>query len=293
MKRKFVHLALFLVAQPWLLWSQQSSPGVLRVQTRLVEVYASVYDSGGRHVDGITRDRFEILEDGKPQAIANFETNIEKLSCAVLLDTTGSMAAVLPRVKNAVSRLIDSLGPEDAIAIYTFDRQVMLRQEFTTDKASAKRALLRLRAEGETALFDSISQTTQEVAAQPGKKAIVVFTDGDDNASTLNSNAAVNRAKKMGIPLFTVAEGEALQVPKLKNLLKELSETTGASSYEVRKPGDVEQVFQEISHELQHLYLLSYKPPVGPGPGKWRKIDVAIKGMPDLKIRAKQGYAIE
>lgn len=273
--------------------AQQSPTGVIRVQTRLVEVYASVYDKDGHHVDGISRDRFEVLEDGKPQQIANFETNVEKLSCAVLLDTTGSMAAVLPRVKNAVSRLIDSLGAEDEIAIYTFDRQVMLRQEFTTDKASAKRALLRLRAEGETALFDSIAQTTQEVAAQPGKKAIVIFTDGDDNASTLNSSAAVNRAKKMGIPLYTVAEGEALQTSKLKNLLKELSETTGAASYEVRKPGDVEEVFQEISHELQHLYLLSYKPPSGPGAGKWRKIDIAIKGMPDFKIRAKQGYATE
>jgi Ca-activated chloride channel homolog len=285
----FFVLALFCAA----VYGQQSSPDVLRVQTRLVEVYATVYDSSGHYVDGLGRDRFHLLEDGRPQPIAIFETNIEKLSCAVVLDTTGSMATVLPRVKNAVVKLIDALGPQDAVAIYTFDRQLTLRQDFTIDKMSAKRAVLRLRAEGETALFDSISQAAQEVGAQPGKKAMIVFTDGDDNASMLNAGAAVNRAKKLGIPLYTIAEGEALQAPQLKRLLKELSEATGAMSYEVKKNGDIEQVFQDISRDLQHLYLISYRPPPGPGAGKWRKIELSVIGSRDYRIRTKQGYVIE
>jgi Ca-activated chloride channel homolog len=291
--RKGLRYMASLVLLVQLLAGQQPPTSTFRVQVRLVEVYATVYDHAGHYVDGLARDRFEVLEDGKAQPIANFEANVEKLSCALLLDTTGSMSAVLPRLKNAVTRLIDSLGPHDSVAIYTFDRQVTLRQPFTTDKASAKRAVLRLRAEGETALFDSVSQVAQEVAAQPGKKALIVFTDGDDNASVLNSKSAVNRAKNLGIPLYTIAEGEALEVSHLKKTLKDLSESTGALSYEARKPEAIDQIFQEISHDLQHLYLISYKPPLGPPPGQWRKIDLSVKGGQDYRIRAKHGYAMD
>jgi len=273
--------------------AQSSSQQVLRVRTRLVEVYATIYDSGGRYVDGLSKDDFEVLEDGKPQEVAIFETNVERLSCVVLLDTTGSMTEALPRVKNAVIKLIDSLGPRDSVAIYTFDSQVTQHQELTTDKASAKRAVLRLRAQGQTALFDSISEVAQDISAQPGKKAMVVFTNGDDNASMLNSTAAVARVQKLGIPLYTIAEGDALQTPQLKKLLKQLSENTGAMAYEARKGSDIEEIFQEISRDLQHLYLISYKPPQTTSAPGWRKIEVAVKKSGGYRIRAKQGYTAD
>jgi VWFA-related protein len=273
--------------------AQQSAGDVFRVKVRLVEVYAAVFDHSGRYVDGLTRDSFDVREDGQPQNIANFEASTVKLSCGILLDTTGSMTEVLPRVKNAVIKLIDSLGPDDAVAIYSFDRQVTLRQDFTTDKAAAKRAVLRLRAEGETALFDAIAQTSQEISLQAGKKALVIFTDGDDNSSMINAGAAINRARKLGLPLYTIAEGEALQSHKLKKTLGGLSESTGGLPFEARKSTDIEQIFQEISRDLKHLYLISYKPPPGTEPGKWRKIDVAVKGQREYRIRSKQGYSIE
>jgi Ca-activated chloride channel family protein len=270
--------------------AQQPGGEVFRVKVRLVEVYAAVYDSSGHYVDGLGRDNFEIREDGQLQPIASFEASSYKLSCAILLDTTGSMAPTLPRVKNAVIKLIDSLGPEDAIAIYSFDRQVSMRQEFTTDKAAAKRAVLRLRAEGETALFDAIAQTTQEISSQAGKKALVVFTDGEDNASMINAASAVARAKKLGLPLYTIAEGDAIQSAPLKKMLAELSQASGGLSYEARKSSDIEQIFKDISQDLQHLYLISYKPPAGPGAGVWRRIAVALKNQHEYRIRSKEGY---
>src|SRR5690242_16557272 len=91
-------ICLFLLAcLASVLIAQSSSQQVLRVRTRLVEVYATIYDNGGRYVDGLSRDDFEVREDGKPQEVAIFETNVEKLSCVVLLDTTGSMSDALPR----------------------------------------------------------------------------------------------------------------------------------------------------------------------------------------------------
>lgn len=268
----------------------QEPTATIKVQVRLVEVYASVHDQKGHFVDGLSRENFQVLEDGKPQQIAAFDSTSQSLSCAVLLDTTGSMNEALPRVKNSIVKLIDELGPEDSVAIYTFDQRLVIRQDFTTDKDAAKRAALRTRAEGATALFDALSEASQELSQRSGKKVLILFTDGDDNSSALNASAAVARAKKAGVPLYTIAEGEATRSKNLRKLLDDLSQLTGGAAYEVKKPGDIEPVFHEISEDLRHLYMISYRPPEDANDGKWRKIDLLVKGPKDYRVRAKEGY---
>jgi Ca-activated chloride channel homolog len=263
---------------------------VIRVKVPLVEVYASVYDHNGRYVEGLVRDSFRVFEDGKPQQITNFEADSGRLSCAILLDTTGSMNEALPHVKNSIIKLIDILGSEDAVAIFTFDRRLVVRQEFTTDKAAAKRAVLRTRAEGQTALFDALSEVVQEISERPGKKALVVFSDGDDNASVLNANSAVMRAKKTGIPVYAIAEGEATRSKELRRLLEDLSKRTGGASYQAKRPSEIEEVFQRIAVDLRHLYLLTYRPESVAEEGRWRKIEVGLADKKDFRIRSKEGY---
>jgi Ca-activated chloride channel homolog len=268
----------------------QESATPIKVQVRLVEVYASVHDQKGHFVDGLGRESFQVLEDGKPQQIAAFDSTSPSLSCAILRDTTGSMNEALPRVKNSIVKLIDELGPEDSVAIYTFDQRLVVRQDFTTDKSAAKRAALRTRAEGATALFDALSEAAQELSQRSGKKVLILFPDGDDNSSALNASAAVARAKKAGVPLYTIAEGEATHSKNLKKLLDDLSQQTGGAAYEAKKPGEIEQVFHEISEDLRHLYMISYKPPEGANDGRWRKIDLLLKGSKDYRVRATEGY---
>lgn len=272
--------------------SQEPVP-TIKVQVRLVEVYASVHDQKGHFVDGLTRENFQVLEDGKPQQIAAFDSTSQSLSCAILLDTTGSMNEALPRVKNSIVKLIDELALEDSVAIYTFDQRLVVRQEFTTDKNAAKRAALRTRAEGATALFDALSEAAQELSQRPGKKVLILFTDGDDNSSALNASAAASRAKKAGVPLYTIAEGEATRSKNLRKLLDDLSQGTGGAAYEVKKLGEIEQVFHEISADLRHLYMISYRPPGEAHDGKWRKIDLLLRGPKDCRVRAKEGYFAE
>jgi len=292
MNRRFgiVTCALLVIAACGRSVAQEQNFGTIKVNVHLIEVYATIFDHSGRYVDGLNRENFEVYEDGKPQHIASFETNTQGISCAILLDTTGSMAQALPRVKNSIVRFIDQLDDNDAVGIYTFDRNLVVRQEFTTDKDAAKRAVLRTRAEGETALFDALAEVSQEVAGRPGKKAIVVFTDGDDNASALSANAAINRAKKSGIPLYAIAEGEATHSANLKKVLEDLSQRTGGTTYQAKKPEDIETVFQDIAGDLRHLYMLSYQPAAASTDGKWRKIDLEVKGLKDYRMRAKQGY---
>ncbi len=268
----------------------QQIPGAIKVEVHLVEVYATVYDHRGGYVDGLARDSFQVFDDGRSEQITNFETSGQSLSCGILLDTTGSMAEALPRVKNSIVRLIDGLDPQDSVAIYTFDSRLMVRQEFTTDKQAAKRAILRTRAEGQTALFDALSEAAQEVAARAGKKALIVFTDGDDNASVLNASAAVTRAKKLGIPLYAIAEGEATRSHNLRKILDDLSERTGGTAYQVKKGSEIEEVFQKIAKDLKHLYMIAYQPPANTGDSNWHKIEVAVRGVKDYRIRAREGY---
>src|SRR5712664_217475 len=265
-------------------------PGAIKVEVHLVEVYATVHDHKGGYVDGLARDNFQVFDDGQAERITNFETSGQSLSCGILLDTTGSMAEALPRVKNSIVKLIDALDPLDSVGIYTFDSRLTVRQEFTTDKQAAKRAILRTRAEGQTALFDALSQAAQEVAGRAGKKALIVSTDGDDNASVLNATAAVTRAKKLGIPLYAIAEGEATRSHNLRKILDELSERTGGTAYQVKKASEIEEVFQKIAEDLKHLYVIAYQPPANANDAKWHKIEVAIRGVKDYRIRAREGY---
>ncbi|MBZ5678129.1 MAG: VWA domain-containing protein [Acidobacteriia bacterium] len=263
-----------------------------RTETRLVEVYATVRDHSGRYMDGLPRERFEVRDNGQAQALVAFESNASSLSCAILLDTTGSMADVLPVVKNSIIKLIDAMSDGDSVAIFGFANGLNRLQEFTTDKASAKQAVLRTRAAGATALFDAISEVAREISPRSGKKALVVFTDGQDNASLLNAERAIQRAKKAGVPVYTIAEGDALKTKDLLKELKDISEGTGAVTFEARRTKDIVDIFQDISGDLRHTYLLAYKPPPDTSQ-RWRTIQLNVVGVKDAKIRAKEGYLPE
>lgn len=287
---RFRILALALISGVAALHAQDGA--VFRSEVRLVEVYATVFDHHGRYLDGLPGSSFALRDEGEKQPIVTFESNLSNLSCAILLDTTGSMFRALPGVKNAVLHLIDEFRPEDSIAIYSFSTSLQTLQDFTTDRNALKTAVLRTRAAGETALFDSISQAAAAIAARSGKKSMIVFTDGDDNASELNANTAMARVKKLGIPIYTIAEGEAVQSAALSRGLKEISQVTGGVAYTVKKPKDVATVFQDISEDLQHGYMLTYKPPAAHGFG-WRKIQLEVSGAKDYRIRAREGYLPE
>ncbi len=261
---------------------------------RLVEVYATVFDHSGRAVDGLTKDQFEIRDDGKPQPIRVFESTTGGLSCALLLDTTGSMRDTLPALRNAARGLIDALRPNDSAGIYTFTEQITELQEMTTDKAAAKRSLMRLRAAGRTALFDAVSQLSLQLEKRPGKKAIIVLTDGGDNASVLNRQAAAQRARKAGVPVFAVAEGEALRDEGAAKLLRDLAEGTGGHMYKAKHAKDVETIFLDISRDLQNAYLLAFPAPAEADATPWHELQILVKDTAKpMRVRARTGYSPE
>jgi VWFA-related protein len=259
------------------------------VTGRLVEVYATVTDGRGRYVDNLGRSDFALLDKQSPQPITSFEPQSNEVSCVLLLDTTGSMLYALPALKNAALRLIGELRPEDSVAVYSFSDSVTELQAFTTDKTAAKRAVLSTLASGDTALYDAMARVGQDLAGRAGKKVIVLFTDGKDNASTLNNDAAIQRAKANGVPIYTIAQGEAIGHKDLLEQLAGISKATGGESFAIDKPSEIGRVFDKVSEDLTHGYLLTFQPPPSDSPA-WRPILVTINGRRGLKVRAREGY---
>jgi VWFA-related protein len=148
---------------------------------------------------------------------------------------------------------------------------------------------MRTSAAGMTRLFDSVSQVSRDLEARQGKKAMVVFTDGDDNASVLTSAGASRRAINSGVPIYIIAQGSALKDAKLMKVLEDMAANTGGIAFRLTKPEKIGEVFAEISRNLRHTYLLSWKFPEGAGTS-WHAIKIAVDGDEDARIRARQGY---
>ncbi|MGJ5818423.1 VWA domain-containing protein [Paludibaculum fermentans] len=274
-----------------LLQAQEQTP-TFRVTSRLVEVYATVFDKQDHRIGGLKEHEFDVLDGGNPQRIERFEASTEGLALTIVMDTTGSMRDSLPVVKNAISLLIDQLRDEDLVSVYGFAGSLERLQEFTRDKRAAKLAVRRTRAEGRTALFDALTRVSQELHARPGKKAVVVFTDGADNSSVLNLETAALRARKTGVPVYVVAQGEALSATKLMKSLEVISEKTGGQLFRAQKSSQMDEIFMAIAADLKFTYMLAYYAPTI-GTGEWRPIRVSVKADGRFRVRCKEGYFAE
>lgn len=260
-----------------------------RAGVSLVEIHAAVLDRRGKHVLGLSQRDFEISDSGQAVQAEFFESDTSGFSLGLLLDVTGSMEDTLPLLKRASIQLLDQLRPEDQVAVFSFSDRLTVVSEFTTDRKATTTAIRRLMASGKTALFDALARSAQKLAARKGKKALIAFTDGNDNSSVLTLGSAVKRAKREAIQLHTIGQGDALRAGKLMDTLEEIARGTGGQSFKVKKASEMEEVFGEISKDLQASYLLGYSPRPG-NAGEWRTLAVSVPGRNDVKVRCREGY---
>ena len=263
---------------------------VFRASGRLVEAYATVTDARGKYVDDLPEDQFTLMDGQQARSLVGFESHAQPVSVALLLDTTGSMSLALPALKNAALKLISELRPVDSVAVYSFNKSVTVLQPFTTDMGQAKRAVLSTEALGETALYDALARVARDLSGRAGKKVIVVFTDGDDNSSTLTTDTAILRAKATGVPLFTIAEGEALENKAYLAQLADLSKATGGEAFAIKRfHRNRRRVFEKVSEDLAHGYLLEFEPPSSED-HSWHPINIQVRLRGDKVVRAREGY---
>jgi Ca-activated chloride channel family protein len=250
LKRKWVLLCSLL---PCVLFAQ------IRINSRTVEVYVSVADSKGKPVKTLQVEDFRVFEDGREQEVRIFEPASTGITLALLIDTTASVAPDLPHVKNAVGRLLGVLRSDDSVGLFTFATSLTPLSEFTTDRKKTLGAVLQTRAAGETALFDSLAQLSRSLSKMAGKKAILLFTDGDDTSSILSFENSIDETRRVGIPIYAMIYGRALGDPSLLKRLENISKASGATSFRVRQPSDLPLAFQSVAEDLQDQYLLGYQ----------------------------------
>ena len=261
----------------------------LSVEVKLVEVYASVRNHKGKPVPGLKEDNFEVREEDHPQSIRFFESESSGLTVALLIDSTGSIAKELPIIKKAGATLLSGIKVEDTFGLFTFTNRLNVLYPFRHNSQAALDAFMKINAGGRTALYDCLAQMIRGMKDIRGRKAILVLTDGDDNASLLPKAVALTAVRKAGVPLYTLAVGRACEDKVLFKRLEQLAQNTGGLCLPVKSSNEMVKVFSQVVEDLRSLYLMGYYAN-GDRDGRYRSISVLLPRQSGLKVRAKKGY---
>ena len=188
-----------------------------RSGVELINVTATVTDTHGRFVPGLTRDDFSLLEDGRPQEITHFSAERVPVSLGIAIDTSGSMAGEKwDAARRALDRfLFDLLDPEDEVFVYRFNDRPELVHDWTTDRERVSRALARVSPRGGTALYDTVAEALP--LAQAGKhrkKALLVISDGNDTSSSVGTRELELLVRETEVMVYAIGiDGRASPPP--------------------------------------------------------------------------------
>ena len=258
-------------------------------RVQLVEVYATVTDASGEPVTGLRQDDFEVYENGAEQEISAFAAGAFPLTVALGVDRSFSMAGEPLRLaKQASESFLRALQPGDRSMVVAIGNEADVVAPLSTDRAAQARAIEALDAWSTTSLHDAIIATLNRLEPEPGRQAIVVFSDGVDRYSTATEADVLDRARRSNALIYPIALGKT-RAP----LLPELAVLTGGRSFRLRDARELDRTLSTIARELRHQYLLGYAPADAfePGTHEWRSIRVALKRPgPGVRIRARDGY---
>ena len=259
-----------------------------RAQVDAVLVPIIVTDHG-RFVRGLQRGDFEVLEDGVPQQLVAFASEDSALDLVLAIDVSGSMENALEDVKAAVKQLLSRLRPGDAATLIGFNETTFLVAEREKDPRAREDAVGLLTAWGGTALYDATVRAVYLVGRSPGRKGVILFSDGDDRHSLTPPLPAAARVQSGNAMLYSIGFGSGASVPALRARLEQYAQSTGGRAFYPRHTEELGAVFGDVIAELSNQYVLSYVSSNGKSDGAWRTIRVRVrKGKYD--VRARRGY---
>jgi Ca-activated chloride channel family protein len=284
-----------------LLFAQNDPRPVFRADVRMVALPFSVTDSHGKAIRGLRPADFRIFEDDVPQRIAAFfegETavwsatdNKAGASIFILFDTSNCMYRMFPYVYDAIADFVRRLDPADAIAIYTFSRNLSRAARLTSDHALARAGMNNIAAGDDTALFNALLLTLRDAALVPGRKAVVMFSNGPDNASMVGPADVGRVAENEGIPVYIVSTLNTSKEPLLAEALQTLATRSGGKVYWASRWQDQASAFESVRQDIRSSYTAYYYPSTESAAG-YRSIQVKITapGGARWHVRARAGY---
>jgi VWFA-related protein/TonB family protein len=270
---------------------------VVRINSNLVTVPASVLDASGRAVINLKLEDFELRVDGQPKTITDLGFADSPVRMAVLFDNSSSLVASREFEKQAAIRFFRSvLRPVDQAMIYSVSTVPTLEYPLTSDVQALVRTIEHFsKPEGATALFDAIVQAATYLKPhQEGRRVIVIVSDGADTISDLDFETTLRRAQAADCQIYAVQTGQ-IENANLHDLaaerrLQEFTSQTGGAVYVPRGTGDLDAAFAQIAADLAQQYVLSYYPEDEQKDGRFRTISVRVTSRPNLRVRARKGY---
>jgi Ca-activated chloride channel family protein len=272
----------------------QDPQGKFKVSTNSVALYATVTDTTKRLVPDLTQDDFEVYDNGKLQTLTQFDNKPLPITVVVMLDTSGSMTLALDLVKSAAEQFLIRLMPEDQGMVGAFNDKIEFHPEgFTNSRDDLVRSLKELDFGYPTRLYDAVNESMAQLKGIPGRKVILVFTDGDDNASKFGSGDVTDRGRVEDVMVYSIGlENEYFDgARKVRSSpdrgLKRLSEETGGGFFLLKKTDELTSTFTRVAQELHSQYVLGFSPQVLDG--KVHKLEVRLK-KPGMTARARKSY---
>jgi Ca-activated chloride channel family protein len=259
-----------------------------RVDVDAVQVTVTVTDDEGRFVSGLPVEAFHVSEDGVSQTVTAFSSEEIPLELVVALDVSQSMTPSIPVLKTSSKAFLDALRPEDQVTLLAFNDNIFTLARRSTDAAARGKAVDRLAPWGGTALYDAVITAMNLLGRQPGRRALVVFSDGDDQSSVATLAQVHERLERSDAVVYTIGLGRGSREQTFKQTLERLASASGGRAFMTERIERLERAFSQILDELGHQYLVAYSPTNTRRDGTWRKIAVTVDG--GHTVRARQGY---
>ena len=269
----------------------------ISVDVALVVLHATVTERGGGFVQNLVEQDFQIYEDGVPQRIRLFKNEDIPVTVGLVIDHSTTMRPKLAEVSTAARTFVSASNPDDEMFVVNFNEKVTLGLpgaiRFTNDTAELGDAIMAARTGGMTALYDAISRAVEELrAGRRERKALIVVSDGGDNASASSLDHVMKLAAQSSAVIYTVGlfdEGDPDQNP---GVLKRLAQATGGQAYLPGSASEVAAISERIARDIRHQYTIGYVPDKPASDGAYRAIRVRAraKGYGGLSVRTRAGY---
>jgi VWFA-related protein len=271
-------------------------PPVISVRTDLVTLPVTVVDRHGAFVTGLRREDFTVYDSGEQQTIQLFTSDDVPATIGLLIDSSGSMRGRRDEVTAAAAAFAAMSHPLDEFFTLNFNEAVWLGLPFplafTEDAQQLRAALSAAPAQGMTALYDALDRAL--VHLQRGtrdRKALIVVSDGGDNASSQTLDAVLERARRASAAIYSVTLVDPDDRDARPRVLKTLARDTGARAFTPKRADEVRSAFAQIAREIRSAYTIGFVPTAAPG-GGFRPVRVVADAGDgrQLLVRTRAGY---
>ena len=258
----------------------------------------SVTDKKGRFVTGFGKEDFELLENGKPQVIQEFNAEPSlPLRVAVLIDTSNSIRDRFKFEQEAASQFLSEMlrSNADKAMVVSFDSTAEIVANLTDDTDKLSSAIRELRPGGGTAMYDAIRFASDKLAEeQPSyqfRRIIVLVSDGDDNQSHATRDQSLEAAQVADTCIYAISTNNLSSGDTDGDkVLKYFTQQTGGKAYFPFKLEDLSQSFDVIAEEVRHQYAILYRPEPLRADGLFHRVEIRVRGHKELTVRARSGY---